>query len=515
MLLGVQYLMTDAVLVKQCRELLGDLDRRGADQDWSATLTFRANVRDDRIELLRLGQVDKIVMILAHHRSMGGNRNHLKAINMLKLISFSVGSPGHAGKLFIQPEVVLEGDRRDGLVFGARRQPFLDFDSLMQTIGPAPARHGATSELVDDDDLAITHDVMVVATKQVVRAQRGVELLEQADIADIVQRVVGIEQSAFGEQRLDTLMTEFSEVDLTTLFVNPEITGLATTLFNVLALLATQPRNQRIDISIMPRRRFGGTGDDQWCPRLIDEDGIDFVDDCEVEIALHAIFGTQRHVVAQIIKTELVIGAVGDVAGVRRTLVGMLHTGDDNASGHAECCVDTSHPGGITAGQVVVDGDNMNTTTSKGVEIHGERRDQRLALTGLHLGNTPLVQHHAADQLNVEMAHLQCATGGLTHQRKGFRQEIIKRLARTNPLAQTRCLRLEVCVRHGLDAIFECGNALDLLAKTANQTIVATAKNLACDCAKHTLFPDDRSETLNHTIAFPGDTGMNQSGMIP
>jgi hypothetical protein len=40
--------------------------------------------------------------------------------------------------------------------------PLLGLHRLMQPLGPAPARHGAAGELVDDDDLAVADDVVDV-----------------------------------------------------------------------------------------------------------------------------------------------------------------------------------------------------------------------------------------------------------------------------------------------------------------------------------------------------------------
>jgi hypothetical protein len=46
----------------------------------------------------------------------------------------------------------------------------------------------------------------------------------------------------------------------------------------------------------------------------------------------------------------------------------------------------------------------MDALAGERVEIDRQRRDQRLAFAGLHLGDLALVQDHAADQLHVEMA---------------------------------------------------------------------------------------------------------------
>ena len=110
------------------------------------------------------------------------------------------------------------------------------------------------------------------------------------------------------------------------------------------------------------------------------------------------------HVVAQVVEAELGVGAVGDVAGVfalpRRVVVALLDRGDADA----ERVVDRLHPFGVAAGEVVVDGDDVDAVAGQRVEEDGERRGQRLALAGLHLGDRAVVQDHAADQLHVVVA---------------------------------------------------------------------------------------------------------------
>ena len=70
------------------------------------------------------------------------------------------------------------------------------------------------------------------------------------------------------------------------------------------------------------------------------------------------------------------------------------------------------------------------------VQIDGQRGDQRLAFAGLHFGDPALVQHHAADQLHVEMALAQRALGGLAHGGEGFGQEVVEGLAVGQPFLE-------------------------------------------------------------------------------
>ncbi len=99
----------------------------------------------------------------------------------------------------------------------------------------------------------------------------------------------------------------------------------------------------------------------------------------------------------------------------------------DDADGEAEEAVDAAHPLGVAAGEVVVDGDDVDALAVQRVEVAGERRHQRLALAGAHLGDGALVQHHAADQLHVEVALAEHALGRLAHRGEGRHQQIVER----------------------------------------------------------------------------------------
>src|ERR1041385_3962416 len=61
---------------------------------------------------------------------------------------------------------------------------------------------------------------------------------------------------------------------------------------------------------------FAGAGNDERRTSFVDQDGIYFVDDGKVVSALHAIFQVKLHVVAQIVETEFVVGAVGDIGSM-------------------------------------------------------------------------------------------------------------------------------------------------------------------------------------------------------
>ena len=168
-------------------------------------------------------------------------------------------------------------------------------------------------------------------------------------------------------------------------------------------------------------RLLGRAGDDQRRPRLVDEDVVDLVDDrvvvhadrlavlADAAAVLDLLLQRRGHVVAQVVEAELGVRAVRDVGRVGGALVLVgLHV-LQHARREPEAVVDRAHPLGVAAGEVVVDRDDVDALAGERVEHDGERARQRLALAGAHLGDGAAVEHHAADHLDVEVAHASCA----------------------------------------------------------------------------------------------------------
>ncbi len=191
-------------------------------------------------------------------------------------------------------------------------------------------------------------------------------------------------------------------------------------------ILALQLRDEGVDADIEAGAILGGAGDDQRRARLVDENRIDFVDDGEVVPALDHLRHVVLHVVAQIVEPEFVVRAVGYVGGIGLPALLVVEAVHDHADAHAEELVDLAHPFGVAAGEIVVDGDDVHALAGERVEIGGERRDQRLAFAGAHFGDRALVQHHPADELDVEVALLERAFGRLAHRRERRSGEILE-----------------------------------------------------------------------------------------
>ena len=135
------------------------------------------------------GAIDLVVVVDARHRHVGRDLEDLEVVDVHELVGLGQRRAGHAGELLVHAEVVLEGDRGERLVLGLDRLVLLGLERLVQPFRVAPARHHAAGELVDDDDLAVAHDVVLVALEQLVGAQRLVDVVDGRDVLDVVERI--------------------------------------------------------------------------------------------------------------------------------------------------------------------------------------------------------------------------------------------------------------------------------------------------------------------------------------
>ena len=93
---------------------------------------------------------------------------------------------------------------------------------------------------------------------------------------------------------------------------------------------------------------------------------VDLVDDGEGMAALNHLRQLIFHVVAQIVEAELVVGAVGDVGGI-----GLPRARSSSRpwtmtpTRQAEEMVDPAHALGVAAGEIIVDGDDMDALAGR------------------------------------------------------------------------------------------------------------------------------------------------------
>ena len=305
-------------------------------------------------------------------------------------------------------------------------------------------------------------------------AQRLVDVVHDRDVLDVVERIA-LELAGVAQQRLDLLHAGFGQRHRALLLVD-------------LVIGLVELRQEGVDGVVEFRAVVERAGDDQRRARLVDQDRVDFVDDGVEVAALDHVLQPVLHVVAQIVEAVFVVGAVGDVAGIGFLALGVVEAVDDHAGGQAEEAVDLAHPVGVAAGEVVVDGDDVDALAGERVEIDRKRRDQRLAFAGLHLGDVALVQHHAADQLDVEMALAEGALGRLAHGGEGRHQEVVERLAVGELLAEFGGAGLQRLVGQRGEFGLQRVDGVDAGLISLDPPVVGGAEKLAGERADHAKF---------------------------
>ena len=221
-------------------------------------------------------------------------------------------------------------------------------------------------------------------------------------------------------------------------------------LVDVVVVLARQAAGHPGELVVQPGRFARGARDDEGRAGLVDQDGVDLVDDGEGVPPLDHMVQAPGHVVTQVVETELGVGAVGDVAVVSVLLVlPFRHVRGDPAHGEPQEAVDLAHPLGVAGGQVVVDGDQVDAPGFEGVEVDGERRDQGLALAGLHLGYPAQVQGSTAHELHVVVTLADGALGPFADDGERLAQHVVEVLAVGQALPELDRLVGEILVRKG------------------------------------------------------------------
>ena len=468
----VQHVVNDPCGFQQSRQEFRLFNRGGADQNRLALLVRLLDRLHHAFIFLARCAENLIVLVLAVYRAVGGHCHHAQLVNLHEFIRFGRRRAGHPGQLSIKAEVVLKRHRSQRHVFRLDRHAFLGFDRLMQPFGQPTAPHHPSGEFVNQHHLAIADDVLLILVEQLVRPQRLRDVVNKRRAFGIVKRLL-IRQQTRGVQPLFQIVVALVGVG--------DVAGL----FVQLEMCFGQVGDQQIDLLIKVAAVLRRARDDQRRARLIDQNRVDLVHDGKGMPALRHFLDAALHVVAQVIKAQLVIGRIGDVGAVSGLFLGIGLIGIDHAGGQAQRRVDLAHPDRIALGQIIVDGDDMHALARQGVQIGGKGRHQRLALAGFHFGDVALMQEDPALQLHIEGAQTQGAPGGLAAVGERLGQHVIQTFAAFLHPA------LKLC-RPGLDAVIAQRGKLrlqrvdlcDQRAHRFDHAIIRRTKDLPSKCSK-------------------------------
>jgi hypothetical protein len=253
-------------------------------------------------------------------------------------------------------------------------------------VGPLSPRHEAAGELVDDDDLVALDDVFLVEAIEVVCAEGLVNQVRPVHVSGDVE-------AARADEFLGPAGAFLGHRALVFFLLDQEV-----------ALGLELPRHG-VGLDVLVGRLEGGAGDDERGAGLVNQDRVALVDDRVGQFSLHLLAPRDFHVVAQVIEAELVVGAVGDVAGVLGLALLAVHVGLDGADRQAQPPEDRAVPVAVAADEVVVDADDVDLVPRQGVQVRRQRGHQRLAFAGREFGDAAVVQDHRPYDLHVVRAH--------------------------------------------------------------------------------------------------------------
>ncbi len=105
-----------------------------------------------------------------------------------------------------------------------------------------------------------------------------------------------------------------------------------------------EPLYKSVRVAVKIVRRAAHTGNDKRCTRLVDQNRVDLVDDGVVVPALNHLLLVGDHIVAQVVKAELVVGAVGNIGGIRLFALLLVKVVDNQPDLKPEKAVYLAHP---------------------------------------------------------------------------------------------------------------------------------------------------------------------------
>src|SRR5262249_11228944 len=162
--------------------------------------------------------------------------------------------------------------------------------------------------------------------------------------------------------------------------------------------------------------------------------------------------------------------------------------------------IELAHPLRVALGEIVVDRDHMNTAATERVEVYGQGRDQGFAFAGFHFGNLAAVQDHAADQLHVEMTHVEHAATSFADYGKSLFEDLIEDfIGGFQALAVEFSLAIEV----GIGLVGTLAEAvLDYLAEFVGLRAQLVVRELLHPGFERVHALDARREALDFALVF-------------
>ena len=196
----------------------------------------------------------------------------------------------------------------------------------MQTVRITSSRHDTSGKFIHDQHLIVLHHIVLVQMHQGMGTQRQVHA-----VLDL--QVLGIGKILQVEEALYFLYALLRQVHGFLFFICHIVSGLAAVLFHddvhfgeFLFRTSFQLTHQIITGLIDFCGFAAGSGYDKRCPGLINKNRIHLIHDGIVQIPLHELLIVDHHIVTEIIKSQFIIGSIGDITVICFPPLIVVHT---------------------------------------------------------------------------------------------------------------------------------------------------------------------------------------------
>ena len=453
MLLCIQHIVLDALPGQHPGQQLGLFNGNGTNQHRLPLGMTLADLVDDGFKLALFGSVDPILVVDTLYRLIGGDGNHVQLVDFLELVFLGHCRTGHTGQLVVQTEVILECNGSQSLALVGNLHAFLCFDGLVQTVIEASAQHQTAGEFIHDDDFSVLDHIVDVCVHDAVCLQCLVDVMQQSHIVRIhqifhVEVLLCLPDAPACDGSSLCLLVD----DVIRLFVG----------FILIQLIVhfhhgggSQSLGEFVHNRIQLCGLIPSAGNDQRGSCLIDQDGVHLIHDGKIVSALYLVLFINDHVITQVIKAQLIVGAVCNVAVVCFPALVIVQPVQDAANGQPHKTMHLAHFLGLGLCQIVIDCNDMNALAGQRIQIRCNACHQGLTFTGLHLGDSALMQYGGTDQLYRERTLAKHTVSRLPDCCKCLRKNIIQGLAVAQPLPELYSLFLQRCIGHGLIFILQ------------------------------------------------------------
>ncbi|MBA7654082.1 hypothetical protein ES703_61957 [subsurface metagenome] len=162
-------------------------DRDRADQDWLSLFVAFGDFLHDCIPFFFSSSVYHIVVFVAEEGFVRRDFHHIQLIYGLKFSGFSDGCSCHPCQLVVHPEIILESDRCQGLIFFLYPHFFLGFQGLVQSVAVASSRHETAREFVHDDHFPFLDHVVHILFEQMMGLEGLIDMMDQIHVLQVIK----------------------------------------------------------------------------------------------------------------------------------------------------------------------------------------------------------------------------------------------------------------------------------------------------------------------------------------